>query len=77
MNGGGFTQQNFKEELDCLIELPSEIFESKEEPLQELNNNFETQFVNEGVFTQQNFKEEPHFPSVKTEKFDCFSLKSF
>ncbi len=77
VNGGGFTQQNFKEELDCPIELPCEIFESKQEPLQELNNNFETQFENEGIFTQQIFKEEPHFPYVKTEKFDCFSLKSF
>jgi hypothetical protein len=77
VNGGGFTEQDFKEELDCPIELTSEMFESKEEPLQEFKNNFGTQFVNEGVFTQQNVKEETHFPNVKTEKFDCFSLKSF
>jgi hypothetical protein len=77
VNGGGFTQQDFKKEFNSASKDTTEIFENKEEPLHEFNNHFGTQFVNEGVFTQQDFKEEPICPIVKTEKFDCFSLKSF
>jgi hypothetical protein len=77
VNRGGFTQQDFKKEFKSAIKVTTEIFENKEEPLHELNNHFGTQFVNEGVFTQIDVKEEPIFPIVKTEKFDCFSLKSF